>query len=735
MIHISSRIKLCVAFVILNAGVIFAGEGMWLPQLLKLLNEKEMKSMGMKISAEDIYSVNKGSLKDAVVHFGGFCTSEIISPNGLLLTNHHCGYGQIQAHSSVENNLIKNGFWAKTYKDELPNEGLTATFIDYIDDVSAKVLQGVTSSMTAAERQSAIDKNLAEVKKLYTLESYQNVIIRPFFDGNQYFAFVTTTYRDVRLVGAPPESIGKFGSDTDNWVWPRHTGDFSLFRIYAGKDNKPADYSPDNVPYTPKHFLPVSMDGVADGDFTMVFGFPGRTNEYLPSSAIKQVLNTLNPAKIAIRDKSLKIMDKYMREDEGTKIKYAAKYATIANYWKKWIGESLGLKKSNALQKKLDYEAEFQKRLAETSLHKNLLSDMDKLYSEIDQYALAADYYNEIALRNVDITAYMSTLRRLVTAYEKNGLTAYNERIEDVKSYSNDFFKDFDPNIDQEKFGALLTMYVDNLGAKFVPEFLQRESLGMSAKESYEQMAKDQFMQTSFTSEKEANRILQLDPEKAIAAIKSDPMYAFASEWSAFYSKEISTPYNNIRKEIDLKQAQYTQAQMEVFKEKRFYPDANSTMRVTYGQVNGYEPRDAVKYESVTYLDGVIEKYIPGDYEFDLQPRMLDLYKAKDYGPYADKSGKLPVCFIGSNHTTGGNSGSPAIDAYGNLIGLNFDRVWEGTMSDINYDPEICRNIMVDARYILWVIDKYAGAGHLVKEMKLVHPKSNTKKVKSKSKK
>lgn len=702
----------------------YAGEGMWLPQLLKLLNENEMKSMGMKISADDIYSVNKGSLKDAIVHFGGFCTSEIISPNGLLLTNHHCGYGQIQSHSTVENNLIKNGFWAKNYKEELPNQGLTATFIDYIDDVSTKVLTGIKPEMSATERQSLIDKNLADVRKTYKLEAYQNVIIRPFFDGNQYFAFVTTVYRDVRLVGAPPESIGKFGSDTDNWVWPRHTGDFSLFRIYADKNNKPADYSPENVPYKPKHFLPISMDGIAEGDFTMVFGFPGRTNQYLPSSAISQVLETLNPAKIAIRETSLKIMDKYMREDEATKIKYAAKYATIANYWKKWIGESMGLKQTNALQKKLDYEANFQQKLAADSPYKNLLGELQKLYSDINQYALANDYYSEIALRNVDLTSYMATLRRLVNAYEKNGEAGYNELLPNVKIFSTNFYNDFDSAIDQEKFSALLGMYVKNLDKKFVPEFLQRENLGMQPNETYDQMIKDQYLSSSFTSVEDAMAILNLSPEKAVSAIKSDPIFALTSEWSAFFSNEISTPYNNIRKEIDLKLAQYTKAQMDVFTEKRFYPDANSTLRVTYGKVNGYEPRDAVKYSPVTYLDGVIAKYVPGDYEFDLQPKMLALYKAKDYGDYADKNGKLPVCFIGSNHTTGGNSGSPAIDANGNLIGLNFDRVWEGTMSDINYDASICRNIMVDVRYILWVVDKYAGAGHLIKEMKLVHPKA-----------
>lgn len=708
----------------------FAGEGMWLPQLLKLLNEKEMKSMGMKISAEDIYSVNKGSLKDAIVHFGGFCTSELISPNGLLLTNHHCGYGQIQSHSTVTNNLIKNGFWAKNHQEELPNKGLTATFIDRIDDVSSKVLNGVTESMSPSERQSLIDKNIAEVRKTYTLQSYQDVIIRAFFDGNQYFAFVTTIYRDVRLVGTPPESIGKFGADTDNWVWPRHTGDFSLFRIYAGKDNKPADYSPDNVPYKPKHFLPISLDGISEGDFTMVFGFPGRTSQYLPSSAIAQTIHTLNPAKIAIRDASLKIMDKYMREDEATKIKYASKYASIANAWKKWIGESQGLRQTNVIQKKKDYETEFQKRLKPDSPYKNLLSDLDKQYKDIEKLALARDYYQEIALRNVEILSKMGDFKRLVSQFESGGNPAFLAQSEKLKASLPGFFKDFDSKIDQEKFATLLTMYVDNLEEKFVPEFLKRENLGMSSQENYDQMVEDQFILSSLTTEKEIREILSLSPEKAITSIKSDPIYALAMAWSDFYESEISTPYNKIKRNLDLNQEKYTKAQTEVFKEKRFYPDANSTLRVTYGNVNGYQARDAVYYTPVTYLDGVIAKYVPGDYEFDLEPRMLELYKNKDYGMYADKNGKLPVCFIASNHTTGGNSGSPAIDAHGNLIGLNFDRVWEGTMSDLNYDPSICRNIMVDARYILWVVDKYSNAGHLIKEMTLVHPKTKSAKAK-----
>lgn len=711
---------------------VIAGEGMWLPQLLKLLNEKEMKSMGMKISAEDIYSINKGSLKDAVVHFGGFCTSEVISGKGLLLTNHHCGYGQIQNHSTVENNLIKNGFWAKTHADELPNPGLTATFIDYIDDVSAKVLYGVLPGMSPAERQSIVDKNMDKTVSEYKLEKYQKVFIRPFYDGNQYFAFVTTTFSDVRLVGTPPESIGKFGADTDNWVWPRHTGDFSFFRIYADKNNKPAEYSKDNVPYTPKHFLPISVGGVEPGDFTMVFGFPGRTTQYLPQAAVKQILETLNPARISLRETSLAIMDKYMRKDEKTKIQYAAKFASISNAYKKWIGENLGLNKSKALDKKAKYEAEFVSRNGASSENAKVLQTLNQDYADIETVALAREYYGEILHRNVDMTSYMFTMQRLVSAYENNGEAGYQKVAQGMLAGVDDFFKDVNLAIDAEKLGALLNLYVDNLPADLVPDFLKRENLGMKKDESFTTMASDLYLQSSLTSPKEVKSMLSMETGKAVEDIKKDPLYALVYEWSKWVNEKYLTPYNQLKAKIDLNQALYTKAQLETFPEKRFYPDANSTMRVTYGNVKGYTPRDAMSYEHVTYIDGVMEKYVPGDYEFDLPKRYIDLYNAGQFGNYTDANGKLPVCFIASNHTTGGNSGSPAIDAYGNLVGINFDRVWEGTMSDINYDASICRNIMVDTRYILWVVDEFAQADHLIDEMKIVVPKGKKKKKKKK---
>lgn len=714
----NSMFKTISLFVLLSFSTAsFAGEGMWLPLLLKALNESEMQSMGMKLTAEDIYSINKGSLKDAIVHFGGFCTSEIISDKGLMLTNHHCGYGQIQSHSTIDNNLLKNGFWAKSMNDELPNTGLTATLIDRIEDITEKALEGVTPDMDTEQRQSTIDKNLSRIKQEYVLADYQEAVLKPFFNGNQYFAFITTIYKDIRLVGAPPESIGKFGSDTDNWVWPRHTGDFSMFRIYAGPDNLPAEYSEDNKPYTPKHFLPISLDGVEEGDFTMVFGFPGRTDEYLPGTAVAQIKDVLNPARIEIRETALSIIDKYMRSDEQIRLQYASKYARVANYWKKWIGESQGLERTNALARKEKYEDEFEANC--DPKYNDLLAQMNIKYTEIQPLALAKEYYSEIASRNIEVMRMVSMSTRLGDVFKKNGLKGYDDYLDRVDPFLTSFYKDYRPEIDQEVFAALTQMYCERMSLENIPSTFR----GMRTKEQFEAKAKELYSTSIFTDEKRMNRTLQASAEVAIENISKDPLFVLGAEWSELYDNNISGPYNKIKTRIDVLQRHYMKAQMETFPKKAFYPDANSTMRVTYGKVASYSPKDAITYNPVTYLDGVIEKYVPNDYEFDVSAKLLQLYNDKDYGQYADKNGKIPVCFIGTNHTTGGNSGSPAIDANGNLIGLNFDRAWEGVMSDINYDPSICRNIMVDARYILFIIDKYAGATNLIKEMKLVHPK------------
>lgn len=710
--------KLFVLALLFTFTQIHAGEGMWLPQLLKALNEGEMQSMGMKLTAEDIYSVNKGSLKDAIVHFGGFCTSELISPNGLLLTNHHCGYGQIQSHSSIDNNLLKNGFWAEDYKDELKNPGLFARFIKRIDDVTKEVLAGTKDDMSPEEIQSIVDKNINALQKAANLNEFQELIIRPFYGGNQYFAFQTVLYKDVRLVGTPPESIGKFGADTDNWVWPRHTGDFSFFRIYAGPNNEPAEYSEDNKPYNPDHFLPISLDGVEEGDFTMVFGFPGRTQQYLPSVAVEQIQDVLDPAKIEIRDASLGIMDKYMRADEKTRLKYSSKFARIANYWKKWIGERQGLLKSNAVLKKQKLESEFSAKLKNNpTLNKkygSVLSDFSSLYKDIEQYAFVRDYYSEVVRRNIEIFRIAGYMNRLKSDFDNGGETAYNKLLPRLKGALVDFYKNYDKQVDRDVFTSLIKLYQQKVDANFVPNSLRYvESADVVKK----------FDSSIFHDQKKVMDLMEKSPADVITAISNDPAYKLYGEWKDTYDNKVAKPYSELNGKITQNQKKYMKALMEVFPNKTFWPDANSTMRVTYGQVNGYEPKDAVYYRPKTYLKGVIEKYVPGDYEFDVSPKLRSLYEAKDYGQYADVTGDVPVCFLGSNHTTGGNSGSPAIDAHGNLIGLNFDRVWEGTMSDINYDTSICRNIMVDIRYVLFIVDKYAGATRLIDEMKLVHPK------------
>jgi len=689
--------------------------GMWIPSMLKGMNESEMKSLGMKMSAQDIYDVNQSSLKDAIIHFNGGCTSEIISPKGLLLTNHHCGYGEIQKHSSVENDYLQDGFWAKDLASELPNPGMVATLIVSIHDVTTAVLEGVMQLPSEAEKQKRIQENIARVQATFPKEKWQDNRIRVFYEGNQYILFVTETFKDVRLVGAPPSSIGKFGSDTDNWVWPRHTGDFAMFRIYAGKDNKPADYSKDNVPYTPKHFLPISLDGVAEGDFTMVFGFPGRTQEYLPAVAVEQIVNSLNPAKIAIRDAALKVQDGFMRKDQAIKIQYASKYASVANYWKKWIGESQGLKKSNAVQIKKDFEKEFQNRVTKSGKsaeYGSLLVNFEKNYKAIDQYALARDYFVETVLRNTELLSVGFRLYQLEQVYKARGEQAFTDRKNNTVKDLEGFYKDFNAKVDEKVFEQLMALYTKN--SPLLPADIKALDIKKTTALVYGK--------SKLTSYKGAQELLKGDTKTVFKNLNKDAGYQLVKKLADNFYNTISPKYDEINLEIAALQRTYMKAQLELFPDGRYFPDANSTLRVTYGQVKGYSPSDAVYYEPVTHLEGVLEKYISGDYEFDVPAKLIELINTKDYGQYAE-NGKMPVCFIATNHTTGGNSGSPAIDANGNLIGLNFDRVWEGTMSDIYYDPAICRNIMVDIRYVLFIVDKFANAKHLIDEMKLVHPK------------
>ncbi len=685
--------------------------GMWVPSLLNGMNESEMKSLGMKISAKDIYDANNSSLKDAVPHFNGGCTSEVISPQGLILTNHHCGYGAIQNHSTVEHDYLQDGFWAYKMEDELPNKGMVVTFVVRIEDVTSKIMEGVDALNDEAQKQKKIQENISKYSESLPKESWQENKIRTFFDGNQYLLFVTETYKDVRLVGAPPSSIGKFGSDTDNWVWPRHTGDFSLFRIYADKNNRPVEYSKDNVPYKPKHFLPISTKGIKENDFTMVMGYPGRTQEYLPSFAVEQIVNDLNPAKIEIRDAALKVQDGFMRKDQAIKIQYASKYASVANYWKKWIGESKGLKKSNAVAIKQKFETDFMKRVAKAgkqSEYGNLLSEFEKNYAAIKDYAVARDYFSEVVLRNTELLSFGFKLYQLEQVYNSKGEQSFNDRKNNLIASFVDSYKDFNAQVDEKVFEQLIQLYATKSPKQFLPSSLENINASSLAKEIYST--------SSLTSYAKLQELLSGDAKSVIEKMNNDKGFQLVKSLSDAYFEKIAPTYN----ELDLKnsalQRTYMKAIVELFPNDRIFPDANSTLRVTYGQVKGYAPQDAVYYEPVTYLEGVMEKYVPNDYEFDVPQKLIDLYNKKDYGTYA-QNGKLPVCFIATNHTTGGNSGSPAIDAKGNLIGLNFDRVWEGTMSDIYYSPDICRNIMVDIRYVLFIIDKYAGAKNIINEL------------------
>ncbi len=699
--------KIFSLLLLISSALVFSQKdgGMWQPQKLDA-NKKEMKKLGSKLKPKDIYNEEKTSVKDAIVHFNRGCTAEVISPKSLLLTNHHCGYSAIQSHSTVENDLLVEGFWAKNSSEELKNEKLTATFIISIQDVTEDVLRGVTSSMSEEVRNKMIEENTQKIKPLIKKESWQEVEIKPFYKGNEYYAFIIETFHDVRLVGTPPQSIGKFGSDTDNWMWPRHSGDFALFRIYADQNNRPAAYSEDNVPYTPKHFLPVNISGIEEGDFTMVFGFPGTTDEYLPASALEQIQNSINPARIEIRETALNILDQEMRKDDATRIKYASKYARTANYWKKWKGENLGLKKSNAIEKKKQYEANYLEKVQHNKEYAGVLPEMEELYQQIEPYALAKIYFDEVVNRNSESFKIALKLNELLIT-KQHQPELYEETKEKTFNYLKRFYKDYNGPLDLDVTKALYGLYVKNVPTQLQPQTIPQE------------FVIDEYKNSVIPTDKILT-LLEGDDEELNEALISDPIVRLVNQLTISYYVNTAREYEAMNDQLERLQRVYMKAQKEVMNERRFYPDANSTLRVTYGQVQGYQPENGERYEPKTYLSGVMEKYIPGDYEFDVSEKLRTLYANKEYGIYADKEGRMPVNFIATNHTTGGNSGSPALDAKGNLIGLNFDRVWEGTMSDLNYDPEICRNIMVDVRYILFVIDKYGEAGYLVEEMELV---------------
>ena len=631
-----------------------ADEGMWLPALISQ-RIADMQAKGLKLSAEDIYSVNQASLKDAVVLFGSGCTGELISGEGLLITNHHCGYSMIQRHSSVEHDYLRDGFWAMNRGEELPNPGLTVKFLERMEDVTSLIVDKGVSAEDLIKQATAGGKGLkAQVESL--------------FYGNQYYLFVFREYSDVRLVGAPPSSIGKFGGDTDNWMWPRHTGDFSIFRVFADKDNNPAAYSPDNVPYTPKRFFTISRAGVKEGDFTFIYGCPGSTQEYIHSEGVRYVAEISDPAKVALRTLRLDIQRKYMSQSQAVRIQYSSKNSSVSNAWKKWQGEMKGIAKNNVVEKKRKYEAAFN-RWAEGTEYAGLTDRLAALYKELEPYNFAKEYYQE--------TAYTIELASLANSLDRVPAESRDE----VRA---SFFKDYYQPIDRECFLALMTEFGKNMPAELMPAYYT------------EQMAK------YGTVEAWADAIFTDD---------LGPALEFYQSFMNWYRNDIFPEVSRINAEITDLYHDYMRGQMAFEPERSFYPDANLTLRVAYGKVSGYAPADGVWYYPYSTLKGVMEKDNPDIFDYNIPQVLRDIYAQ---GGYED----VPVCFLATNHTTGGNSGSPVINADGNLIGINFDRVWEGTMSDIVFDPEICRNISLDIRYMLFVVENIGKATHLLSEMR-----------------
>ena len=682
-----------------------ADEGMWLPSLI---SERigDMQSKGFRLSAEDIYSVNQASLKDAVVLFGRGCTGEVVSAEGLLLTNHHCGYSQIQKHSSVEHDYLRDGFWALTRKEELPNKGLTVSFLERMEDVTSRVLEGVTPALTETKRDSIVKANTVRLVKEATSEGRGlRATVESLYYGNQYFLFLYREYSDVRLVGAPPSSIGKFGGDTDNWMWPRHTGDFSIFRIYADKDNNPAEYSEDNVPYTPKKFFKISLGGVQEGDFTFVYGFPGRTQEYIMSEGVRYVSEVSDPAKIALRTMRLDIQRKYMSQSQKVRIQYSSKNAGVANAWKKWQGEMKGINRLGTVEAKREYEKRFAEWAAGTE-YSTILPRLDSLYRALEPYTFAKEYYSETAA-TVELCRFAASVAQEIARGDN----------ESAASMSEAFFKDYCLSIDKESFVETMSAFVKDVSAEFHPEYMEGE---LARYGSVGKWADALFGESVFA---DAEKVAKLEAADSLV-MRSDPAVRFANEFRKWYGSDVYPYERRLNQEITLLYRDYMRGQMAFEPEKSFFPDANLTLRVAYGSIAGYSPADGVYYEPVSTLEGIMQKDNPEIFDYNIPQRLRDIYAAKDYGQWAISmaNGKktVPVCFIATNHTSGGNSGSPVINKDGNLIGLNFDRVWEGTMSDIVFDPDYCRNISLDIRYVLFTIDKLAGASHLLNEMVFV---------------
>lgn len=705
-------------------GLIFsfqlsATEGMWVPSMIKQLVGSEMQTMGLKVDPSALYAINQASIKDAVVHFNGGCTSVLVSDKALLLTNHHCGYSQIQSHSTLDNNYLEDGFWAMSLKEELSNPGIDATIIKEIRDVSDEILGDISINTKENDRREMIKSRSEELIKEIEEETGYSAYIKPFYFGNQYLLFITEVFMDVRLVGAPPSSIGKYGYDTDNWVWPRHTGDFSVFRVYANKENKPAEYSEDNVPYRPDHFVPVNIQGVEKDDFTLVYGFPGYTQNYISEAEVKGIVEVINPLRIEMREASLGVIDVAMRQDPLTKIQYAAKQSRISNAYKKWIGQSRGLIRHRALEKRDSIESLFNERISEKPVWKkqygSLIDEIAQLEKKSLPLQVNRNYFIEFYYMGPELLRYSERYSELVEMCKNKEID--EDKIDDwilEQKEKQGFFKNFDAEVDRDIMKAQIELFVEGQKPLDFLDGLKKSN------ETLSQFVDRLYEESVFTDEELVLDMLDRFKRRKYKKIEEDPAYDLANRLTKFYAEVTRPALVDLVSKGDSLNRIWMDAQMKVLPERTYSPDANGTLRITFGKVEGYEPFDAAEFAYYTTLDGVMEKEDPTNPEYVVPDKLKELHRAKDYGSYAHSTGEMRVAFISSNHTSGGNSGSPVLDGRGNLIGLNFDRTWESTMSDIMFNPTICRNISVDIRYVLFIMDKYAGAKHLVDEMTLV---------------
>ncbi len=711
---------LIIALLILGMfPVLRADEGMWLPLFVSRLNYVDMQKMGLHLTAEEIYSINHSSMKDAIIQFGNGCTAEVVSAEGLVLTNHHCGYGSIQSHSSVEHDYLTDGFWAMNKNEELSNPGLTAKFLVRIEDVSSRVLHEITSSMTEKERSDKVHEIAKKIQDEAIKGTHYEANVRSFFNGNEYYLFVYEIFKDVRLVGAPPSSIGKFGADTDNWMWPRHTCDFSMFRIYTAPDGTPAEYSKANVPLKPKQFLPVSLNGVHKDDFAMIMGYPGTTDRYLTSYGVKLAVDQTGPTIVSIRAKKLDIMRQDMDADAAVRIKYASKYAGIANYWKFFIGQTKGLKRLDVYDQKKQIEAKFTQWVNEDQGRKGkygeALSDISQAYAELEKYNISRIYFSE-AIRGMEVVAFSRNFESLYN--ELKNKTSDQAKVADLvkklHETADKFFKDYNESTDRKLMAAMLEMYYKNVPADQQPT--QMADIVKRCNGDFGKYAEWAFKETFLACPVMVNAFLD---KPSLKTLEKDPVFSL---WQAFStSKKTDDETNKANELLDRGNRLFVAGLREMQPDKKFYPNANSTMRLTYGQVLDYYPADAVHYDYKTTLKGVMEKEDSTNWEFVVPAKLKQLYKTKDFGPYAE-NGELMTCFLTNNDITGGNSGSPVINADGQLIGLAFDGNWEAMSGNIAFEPALQRTICVDIRYVMFIIDKYAGARNLVDELV---PKAN----------